>query len=390
MPTKFFFPWLSLEQPLDIGPIRLVPYERGIKPVDSSGGTLQLDAILGNYGDPSTSFQGGHPQPVGRATLVEWIGDDVELELSDEDIAERLNVGQFVTFSALACRHYANHMSYCNADDLHFVAQRFDPARPGALSMSTRRRDGSTHNFISKQGGVPIFLRPHHAQATRVELDILFIEALLKVEEPDLREKLLSSISVFNRANTDANGFPQASEVTLMRVAFETLLGAGHATKAIHAELAKHFAGELPDPAAWGDGVYSESVWRCTYPDFTKRPLDAWIQDFCAVRNRSSHGKNPKSKHPAPVWSIHNHLLLSSWLFPLMVKKILAENGLYQMSDLDKDRRAGFEEFLAHDVLAEEADGRLYWNLVEDSLRMGELGRALRKAAAQGGMFQEW
>lgn len=207
-----------------------------------------------------TCLEGLYPQPVGRATFVEWVEDDVEQDLSDEDIAESLNVGQWITFSALACRRYSNCMGYCNADDLHFVAQRFDPARPGALSMTIRRRDGSTHNFISKQGGIPIFLRPYHAQATRVELDIPLIEALLKAEEPDLRDKLLSAISVFNRANTDAHGFPQASEIILMRVTFETLLGAGHATKEIHAELVKHFAGELAARTGGARDSYVEAI----------------------------------------------------------------------------------------------------------------------------------
>lgn len=370
-----------------MGEVRLVPFEREMQPGSLGCATQSMiDAVLANYGDRSTLAKEGFARPVQRATLIEWPADDAITELSEDELASRFSIGQWLTFSALAGRSYGSHWGYCNADDMQLVAQRFDPARPGAIALTSRRRDGAARNYMSPHGEAPIFTRPHHAQANRIELDVPLIKGLLAVSDPDLRERLLSSVTVFNRANTDGNGFPPASEITLLRVAFETLLGSGHETKNLQAATNTHFSGELPQPPVWADGQLTEAVWRATHPRFVARPLDAWIQDFCAARNRSSHGKSPAAEErPAPVWSIHNHLLFGSWLFPLMVKKVLADAGHYTLSELDQDRRSGMELFFAHDILSLDSDERLLWSHVEDQLRYAELGRAVRAAAAEVG-----
>lgn len=379
MPTKFFFPWLQLQQPIDLGEVHLVPYQRG---ANCSGEAREeqtiTDSILGNYGDCLTGSPNGLPRAIRAATIAEWQGDGVDAELDDAVIAERLNLGQWVAFSALSRRRFGSHFGYCNADDLYFVAQCFDSDRANALAMRMRRRDGASVHYVSRQTNSPIFLRPPHSLAANIELDIPLIGALLRINSPDLQERILSAVSVFNRANTDGPGLPQGSEITLMRVAFETLLGTGFRAKAIQDGFSSHFDSEIPNPPVWSAGKYSPSIWRRNYPKNVQRPLDAWAQDFCSVRNSSSHGKGGSGTYPDPIWSIQNHLLFSSWLFPLMVKKLLSDNGLYQLSSLDSDCRARIEEFFAHDILARDIEGRLYWSRVEDDMRMNELGRALR------------
>ena len=64
------------------------------------------------------------------------------------------------------------------------------------------------------------------------------------------------------------------------------------------------------------------------------------------------------------------HLLFASWLFPLVVKGVLASAGLYRLTEDDLALRRGFEAFLAHDVLARaEVDKpELRWSKVERSL----------------------
>jgi len=378
MPTKFFFPWLQVKQSFHIGAVNLIPYERGARVSDCFDSTQHVtDAILGNYGECLIGSPNGQPQEITRATIAEWQDDDASIELTDEEIAERLNLGQWVAFSALSCRRFGSHFGYCNADDLYFVAQRYDPTRPNVLATSMRRRDGSSVNYVSPQKYSPIFLRPPHSQASMIDLNVPLINALCNIDDLDLRVKILTAVSIFNRANTDASGFSQGSEITLMRVAFETLLETGFRAKALQDGFSSHFSLDMPNPSVWGIGKYPEAIWRGKYPKNVSRPLDAWVQDFCAVRNDNSHGVSGGSFYPAPIWSIHNHLLFSSWLFPLMVKKVLSDSGYYQLSDLDAECRARGEEFFAHDVLAQDADGRLYWTLVEDEMRLRELGRAL-------------
>ena len=386
MPALFFFPWLQTTEVLELDGVRLVPYVRGSEP-EGLGEPRQaiLDAVLANYGDRGILSPEGHARPVERMTLVQWPTDAADYELLDETGTARLSVGQWVAFSALACRRFGSHSDYCNADDLHFIGQRYDPARPMAVALSGRRRDGGSLHYLSVGMNAPMFLRPHHAQARRVKLDVPLVNALLRVKPGALRDKLSSAIAVFVRANTDAPGFPMQSELVLTRVAYETLLGSGHTAKGVQAAFNEHFASELPTPCVWNSGPLTEFIWRSTYPEFVNRPLDAWALDFCAARNRGSHGKNPTKNWPDPVWSVQNHLLFASWLFPLVVKKVLADVGLYALSDLDKESRAGIEEFFAYDVLAVNDAGQLAWCEVEDKIRMRDFGRAIYRSLDGGG-----
>jgi hypothetical protein len=226
-------------------------------------------------------------------------------------------------------------------------------------------------------------LRPHHAQAERVKLDASLLNALLKLEPSAFMEKVSSAISVFVRANTDAPGFPAQSELTLMRVACETLLESGYKTECVQDAFNKHFELDLPVPAEWGVGALTETTWRRCYPKWVSRPIDAWVQDFCASRNRGAHGKDPNAKHPEPVWSVENHLLFISWLFPLMVKKELADVGLYELSDYDKDFRSSIEQFFAHNIFARNDANKLAWCEVVDEIESRDLGRLIEKNAAK-------
>jgi hypothetical protein len=53
-----------------------------------------------------------------------------------------------------------------------------------------------------------------------------------------------------------------------------------------------------------------------------------------------------------------------------MVKKILVDAGLYQLSDEDSAARKGCEAFLAHDLLSpvDEVSDERWWNRVDSEI----------------------
>jgi hypothetical protein len=177
----------------------------------------------------------------------------------------------------------------------------------------------------------------------------------------------MTSIEVFLRANTDAS-VPERAEIVLMRVAFETLLNASHKTSDLLKRFSDHFKAELPVPPIWHAGKYTEVVWRTRWPKQTERPLDAWVQDFCAARNSAAHGSI--GAKGATIWASPHHLLFSSWLFPLTVRGVLASAGKYTFSAEDIALRAGFEAFFAHDIFApcKKDEPELFWSKIERSL----------------------
>jgi hypothetical protein len=209
-----------------------------------------------------------------------------------------------------------------------------------------------------------------------LEIDEALARALLELPLGDLKSRIDEAIAAFLRANNDSSTMLPHAELVLMRSAFETLLGASHRSNDLRRKFAEHFTGELPNPPVWGNGVYTEACWQERWSEST-RPLDAWARDLCDARNSAAHGARANGQ--SSIWQSQNHLLFSAWLFPLMVKKVLVDAGLYQLSDEDLAARKGCEAFLAHDPLGrihEDSDER-WWNRVESEISLSLLDATL-------------
>lgn len=368
MPVLFFLPWVATLEEIHLGSIRLVPYVRGEAPSDLHGVTQGvLDGIFGSYGNQtfSRSRTSAH---VSHSTIITWESDAERLDLSEEQITARLEMANYLAFSALSQRRFCSHYEYCNSDGYQVVAQRFSEDRPGDTTLTTRRRDGRGQHFVGS-AETPRFIRPQHVDGRlSLSLDAPLVIALLGLPDGELKHRIGEAIDVFLRANTDSSTMQERSELVLMRVAFETLLNSSHDTPGLRRCFRKHFQAELPVNPAWAIGSLNEAQWRARWPKNVERPLDAWVQDFSAARNAAAHG--PHGESEPSVWQRHNHLLFSSWLFPLMVKKMLADEGVYELQEEDLVARRGFEAFFAHDLLAfaDEDERDLWWNRVECKL----------------------
>lgn len=371
MPILFFMPWVACAEPLDLDVLRLVPYTRGSQPGTLNGvPQATLDAILGSYGEPDVFPSPTNPTHVRHATLLTWAEDQQGVELKGEHITSHLLQAQYVTFSALAKRRFASHFGYCNAAGYQPIGQRFDAAAPGNTAITVRRRDGHSMQFVG-HATAPRFIRPQHVDSNLwMDIDPVLVTALLHVAPGDEKDRLDAAIDLFVKANTDSSAMSERTELVLMRVAFETLLDSTHKTADLRQRFEDHFSQELPTTPTWHVGALKEGVWRARWPKAVRRPLDAWLQDFCAARNAAAHSPD---RHTPTVWCSHNHLLFASWLFVLMVKKVLAEQGLYALSENDQALRRGFEAFFAHDVLGcvDANMPELWWSNVERDLLLG-------------------
>jgi hypothetical protein len=119
--TSPSWPWVSIREPIAIGPLRLLPYARGAKPGDLPNAVqTDLDAILGAYAD-----RPGYP--VHTATILElgpwYTGMD-----SSEHLSALFRTRAFMGFAALARRRlFASHFGYTNYDTYFLSIQRYNP-----------------------------------------------------------------------------------------------------------------------------------------------------------------------------------------------------------------------------------------------------------------------
>lgn len=381
MPTLFFMPWTRVKAAGHVGPISLVPYVRGVAP-GSLGKTTQktLDAILGNYADRAFTQHANSTVPVNEALILRWPGDDErESSLADAEIQERLKQVQLLVFAALSERQFGTHWNYCNTDGLSTTAQNFSEENPAATSITTRRRDGRGQAYMVGTTGKPLFLRPLHvSDRCSLSIDGNFALALLNVPDGPLREQLLDSVTLFNRANTDANEVPPAAEIVFMRAALETLLGASHTSADLKVRLLNLMAPHL-GPIEWHDVQISPKAWQDRWKN-EDRPFSAWLADFCHWRNEGAHGKSATKKFPDPVWPLWNHLLFISWFLSRVVKVLLAGQGLYTLTQDDQDELANIERVFTYDIMAVDPKGNLYWHTVLGYVQNLQLGRAIYEA----------
>lgn len=378
MAVVFFLPWASVSEELRIADMRLIPYERGQRPGELLGiPQAAFDGVLGNYGD--RGFGSQPSLPIHQATLIIWDDDTLDLDAADDQLQQRLVQGSYFAFSALAGRTLCSSSGYYNADTLQVVAQRFDVGSPTHSCITTRRRDGGTQNMLAGSAGLK-FIRPYHVDnRAHISLDIPLLEALLRLPDGELKQRVDEAIVAFLRANTDAPSMDERSELILMRVAMDTLLGVPHDKAAFRRAVNEHFD-ELPSPPIWHKGHLDESWWRKHWDSNVSRPLDAWVHDFSAARNAAAHG--PINGQKGSTWPRHNHLIFSTWLLPLIVKKLLALAGFYEFTAEDKVARAGFEIFLAHDLLAftDNDENKVWWQIAESELFLPLFAEWLRRA----------
>ena len=328
-----FFPWIHVEQPIEVGDLRLLPYQKGSLPGDLPNvSQAGIDAVLGAYAN-RPNF------PIKKGAILEVGGLFAGMGVGPEQVDDLFRARDVLTFSALANRVlFRGHFDYCNSDAYELVVQGFKPDDPGKFSFTTRRRDTGTQHMWSND--LFAFQRPNHTSSNwRVTVDELLVKALFDAtrDNTNLRE----SIVEFNAANTDSGSVPEHVELVMCKSAFELLFGINEQKGSFIAALKE----SLPDKEAVASEGPLMQTWLKTWAK-SERPLIAWASEFCYVRNNAAHGDEKKKK---VVWNQRTHLAFVSILFPLLVQKTLSRRGLLPLTDEVIEHLRRVESYIVSD-----------------------------------------
>ena len=388
-----FLPWVVLNEPLEIAHITLEPYDLELGLPESFHGVplAKIEQILSCYGN-YVHFSDSSVEAVKRATLISWADDVDGLPLSRLQITKRLDEASYIACAAISARRFGNnYLAYTNSAAYLVVVQPFEKGRADMITVSSRRRGGGGLHYMSAENG-PRFIRPFHVTSlTQIcvngevipsNFDVGLAEALLQLsDDHPAKSRIDDSIQFFLQANTDDPTMTTRIELVLLRTAFDQLLDSEHDRKGFIGAISKHFKADLPSDPVWASGPYGEAVWK-KYKEKERnpagRPLEAWCHDFTEARNAAAHAKVGKD---APVWPDEYNLLFGSWLFPLVLKSVLAEAGVYRLTDLDRAYRSRCEEFIGPDLLQPitidpivhrekivQRVGPLHWEAIEQSI----------------------
>jgi len=183
----------------------------------------------------------------------------------------------------------------------------------------------------------------------------------------------------FNHANTDSPDVQTHVELIRAKTSMEWLFNIGEKYQDLQRKLR-----ELLPPQLEIAGPLRER-WQSQYPNATTL-VEKWAQEFCIRRGMSAHASNRKSSQR--VWSENAHLAFYSVLFPLLVKKVLAEEGKLKLDAYDGLRLQRLEAYLVRDPFeidnAAAAEERWPWSEVDADMRMRCVGLILTEKFRRG------
>ena len=326
-----FFPWVYVDEPQTFGSVRLLPYGQRKLPGNLDNITqTDMDGVLRAYSNRPNHL-------VRKCTILEFGDWHAGMDAERVAVVQAFRIRNMIAFSALSNRKLFQQFGYCNYDTYKLIFQRYQPGETGTFAFTTRRRDGSTNYLWGSDEFA--FHRPIHVdENSRLSVDEPLLLSLLSL--PEAHESIYESIIEFNSANTDSLDVPEHVEIVMCKSAFEWLLGVDEKSKSIVAALKNSFKDIDLLP---GDGPLKDT-WLNRWPN-SSHILYAWACDFCAARGDAAHGK-AKKHH---VWKPHQHLAFISFFFPLLLKKVLADVGLFTMDDYDLERLRCISEYLSRD-----------------------------------------
>ena len=320
MPQLAFFPWIELACDIDAGDYSLRRFERRRRPGPDAESQATIDAVLAPYRDL-------RDESIRTAVILAAHDRDLTEHPSDKDRADLFLFAELFAFTALAAREFFSY-EYYNRDDLRLVIQAFEDPRDGAF-MEMRRRDGVHRSRVTGDHykvQVPAHVSP---VGKVIKPDCALLEALLRSRSCEEWSGLYRGIVLFNQANTDAPDMSMDAELVLTYAAMEQILGvSGSDDRRFHAKFAE----------AWNPSrEVPQGEWRVLPTDkpWTKNSLRAcWAFDLHVCRGHLAHG-NDEGALPSR-WTVRQHLLLTSFTVPRLVKRVLSRMGLYEPTDADE------------------------------------------------------
>jgi hypothetical protein len=333
MKSLCFFPWFSLDRKFELTQFRLLPFVIGDKSdSEISDNYDDIVNVTKNYKDHSKN-------PIRSATMFAFAGKSLTDKLADDRLNDFVVYSELISFSGLAMREFFSHGEYSNVESYRLVGQPYRNSSD-APSVQVNRRDGRT--LIGYGDDVFQEVCPFHVPILRNgKFDISLLESLVKayVNSSGCWKQVYDALIAYNGANTDNPIIKAPIEIVLSLGAFERVLGlrGGNGpelvTAFVNALSIVPFAGDLEEKKA-----LKQPVQQCT------NIREAWIKDFIAVRNDLAHGKS-QPVYPS-TWSTDEHLLLTAYIFPLVVKIVLARHNEYSLSDADKNAIFAFDYLL--------------------------------------------
>ncbi len=324
-----FMPWLVLQEPIAIGDVNFIPFSVSDGDVGNVYNEFKDDVIriLSGYHD----MQG---KSITNCTLINI--DKTNPCDPEVDIRMLFNAAHLLAFAGIAQNEYCiNIGKYTNSSCFETVFQQF--VKGGKfMSLNTRKRDGSQRNMGYKHGEIKFSIPPQCTHVRFEYFDSSLLKSLnyvLQCNNPITR-RIMESVWLFDEACSDSYMISMEREVVLFASAFEQLLDCENKyelTQKVGSLFEGYSSIKVIDSARVDNIQFSEKYEGAEKQWFLCRK---WIQELYQLRSYHVHGLDTNSRSWG--WNMLEHTLMASFVFPLIVKILLAQESQYTLTDDDK------------------------------------------------------
>lgn len=375
-------PWLKLNVPIKVKDVVFTPYliQSGDPECVFHSFKEEINRILSSYRDIRGEI-------INECALA-YI-DVKDPCNSTVDVRLMSNAAHMLAFAGLAKNKFCVQLgNYTNSSYFETVFQEFSKDSE-FIRIITRRRDGCFHLMGQKHGEVKFSMPLECADRDAPVFDDSFLISLgyvLEEREP-LARRLMQSIWLYNLACSDSHRISIEREIVLMVSAFEQLFS--------RCQGANDLACKIDTLL---DGYGSVIVDNCSRIENIKLTSGReniekqwsihrkWIQELYQLRNDYTHGDDPMRRSWG--WNDLEHSLMAAFVFPLIVKLLLAQKSQYSIVETDNVRMGAIDILLnAQDWFKRDpATGISTWQkTISDYKFHSRLERAIEKVIEKRG-----
>jgi len=339
-----FFPWLRLKEPIVLEPLTFVPFRDRNGRMHPTLADLEtaLNDIMSGYVDE-------RGRPITNCVVVTHAQRTPQWDLADEDHDRVSRSAQILSVAAIAKNDYNTNIGcYANASVFQFFRQRFS-IPVDYIAIGTRRRDGSTMDGGYRHGDIKFSVPLQANSFGHACVDIPLAEAILRASTAGsaVGSRILPALTFFNLANTDSDVMQQEAEIILMGSAFEQLLGVDASARAISqavGDLLQHYGSITVAQAMTSrTSILVDAKWKAAQEAWYVHRK--WTEEFYQLRNEYTHGGTVTWRSWG--WYPLEHAVMAAFMFPLLLKLLLAKEGYYALTEEDEGGMATIDKLLA-------------------------------------------
>ncbi len=326
-----FLPWYHISESKTIGRYTLHPYRQGSQESEPIQDPIAINNILTCYLERPfvRSDCESEESSVQNATIIR----PDKLDFSLEDLEDLAPLQYVIALCAISNRDFRLDSPYLCSENLRIFVQNYPYPVPDSFSpvVSIPRKNGpGQHAFAEGKFREikPSYVPKHDLNRNNpLNFDGTLAERLWsfyigdKNMKTTWEKKLYPSLFSYYWANTD--GLPKETELIYSHAAIERLLlgdrfGAKPLTKAL-----ENF---LQQKSVAFDSINdSPRTWQSNNPKDSKSISGVWLNEITQVRNNFAHGKLSYPNNC--TWTLDEHLLLSSFIYPLLLKLHISDSS---------------------------------------------------------------